>query len=198
MTTTQSTTPSLFYRPGKRLLDLGAALAIVIFLWWLFILVALAIKLTSKGPAIFAQKRIGQHRRVFTCFKFRTMETGTANVATHDASRASITGIGAFLRKTKLDELPQALNILRGEMSLVGPRPCLPVQEELIAERDQRGVYNVPAGITGLAQVQGIDMSDPQRLAIEDAKYVENRSLCLDLKLILRTATGGGQGDKVL
>ena len=185
------------YHLSKRCFDLGVAVGLILTLWWMMLALALAVRLTSKGPAIFAQTRIGQHRKAFTCYKFRTMAEGTANVATHDATHTAITPIGGILRKTKLDELPQLFNILRGDMSLVGPRPCLSIQQELIAERDKRGVYHLRPGITGLAQVQGIDMSNPQRLAIEDARYLEQRSFYLDLKLTMQTFIGRGQGDKV-
>ncbi len=185
------------YHVSKRCFDLSVAVSLILTLWWVMLALALAIRLTSKGPAIFAQTRIGKNRETFTCYKFRTMAEGTACVATHNATHNAITPLGRILRKTKLDELPQLFNILRGEMSLVGPRPCLPIQQELITERDKRGVYHLCPGITGLAQVQGIDMSNPQRLAIEDARYVEKRSFSLDLKTILQTLIGGGQGDKV-
>ena len=185
------------YHISKRCFDLGVAVGLILTLWWVMLVLALVVRLTSKGPAIFAQTRIGQHCKTFTCYKFRTMAEGTANVATHDATHTAITPLGRILRKTKLDELPQLFNILRGDMSLVGPRPCLPIQQELIAERDKRGVYHLRPGITGLAQVQGIDMSNPQRLAIEDARYLEQRSFSLDLKLAMQTFIGRGQGDKV-
>jgi lipopolysaccharide/colanic/teichoic acid biosynthesis glycosyltransferase len=109
----------------------------------------------------------------------------------------AITGVGAFLRKTKIDELPQVWNILRGELSLVGPRPGLPVQTKLTDERQAHGVFSVLPGITGLAQINGVDMSDPERLARMDAHYIAQRGLLLDLKIILATFLGRGQGDKV-
>lgn len=125
------------------------------------------------------------------------MALGTRVAGTHEVSAASVTSVGKFLRSSKLDELPQLWNVLRGEMSLVGPRPCLPVQEELIEERRKRGVLEVLPGITGLAQVEGIDMSDPQKLASRDADYTNSRSFGLDLKIIARTLFGGGSGDRV-
>ncbi|KHA50140.1 Sugar transferase [Sulfitobacter geojensis] len=112
-------------------------------------------------------------------------------------SAAQITRIGAFLRKTKIDELPQIWNVLMGDMSFVGPRPNLPNQSELIAERARRGVYDVRPGITGPAQLTGIDMSTPVELATADAAYIANQTFCEDLKLILQTGTGGGRGDAV-
>jgi lipopolysaccharide/colanic/teichoic acid biosynthesis glycosyltransferase len=108
-----------------------------------------------------------------------------------------VTKLGHFLRKTKIDELPQVWNIFRNEVSLVGPRPCLPIQEPLIEARRRRGVLELKPGITGLAQVNGIDMSDPEKLARWNERYGALQSLILDLKIILATASGRGQGDKV-
>ncbi|WMT92439.1 sugar transferase [Pelagibacterium sp. H642] len=182
---------------AKRTIDLGFALVVLIFFWWLLLIVGIAIKLQSPGPAIFAQKRVGRDGRTFTCYKFRTMRLGTPNVGSHDAPRDAITPIGKFMRSSKLDELPQVWNIIRNEISLVGPRPCLPIQTQLIDERRERGVLAVKPGITGLAQVNGIDMSDPVRLAKCDARYVRLQSLLLDAKLMIQTALGRGSGDRV-
>lgn len=125
------------------------------------------------------------------------MKPGTASVASHLADGSSITGWGRFLRRTKLDELPQLWNVLKGEMSLVGPRPCLPNQTELIFERAQRGVFVARPGITGLAQVQGIDMSNPQRLAEVDAEMLRDFSVADYFRYIFLTALGRGAGDRV-
>jgi len=168
-----------------------------LFLFWLLIAVWLVIKLSSSGSAIFAQQRVGKNGKSFICYKFKTMNNNTKQVATHEINASSITKIGKILRKTKIDELPQVWNILKNEMSLVGPRPCLPMQKELILEREKLGVLDIKGGITGLAQIQGVDMSDPKRLAKLDAKYLDLSGLILDLKIILATATGKGQGDKV-
>ena len=108
-----------------------------------------------------------------------------------------MTKVGAFLRRTKIDELPQVWNILRGEIALIGPRPCLPVQTQLIEARQQRGVLDILPGISGLAQVEGIDMSDPISLAKRDREYVALRCILLDLHLVLRTAFGAGHGDRL-
>ncbi len=140
---------------------------------------------------------MGRHGQPFTCYKLRTMRQGTANVATHEMSSSAVTSLGESLRRYKLDELPQLWNVLRGDMSFVGPRPCLPVQREVIAEREKRGVLALRPGITGLAQVNDIDMSTPVRLAEADAEYLATRSFVGDLVLILRTVTGSGQGDRV-
>jgi len=151
----------------------------------------------ENGSPIFLQKRVGKHRRPFVLVKFRTMPINTASVGTHLADSSSIRPLGRFLRRTKLDELPQLINVLKGEMSLVGPRPCLPNQKELIHEREQRGVYRVLPGITGLAQVNNIDMSTPQTLAEWDQRMIETFSMGAYLKYILQTAIGQGGGDRV-
>lgn len=190
---------NLAFRALKRLVDLAFAVAILLFLWWVLAIVWAVIRLNSPGPALFRQARVGRHGRLFTCYKFRTMRQGTAQAGTHQVAASAVTGkLGEFLRRTKLDELPQVWNILRNEISLVGPRPCLPVQVELIEARRRRGVLEAQPGITGLAQIEGIDMSDPERLARKDAEYVRLQSLVLDLKILLGTALGRGQGDKIV
>lgn len=125
------------------------------------------------------------------------MRAGTESRGSHEVSAAQITRLGHFTRKTKLDELPQVWNVLLGQMSFVGPRPCLPNQHELIAERETLSVFDVRPGVTGPAQLAGIDMSTPKRLAKADAEYIANRSFRGDLKLLLITATGKGRGDAV-
>lgn len=155
------------------------------------------IALTSKGPVIFRQERVGRDRKTFICYKFRTMAMGTKQAGTHEVSASAVTSIGRILRATKLDELPQLWNILKGEMSFVGPRPCLPSQEELIDEREERGVFSILPGVTGLGQIRGIDMSEPRRLAECDAEYVNSRSPGGDIGIIWKTLTGSGRGDRV-
>lgn len=150
----------------------------------------------TRSP-LFRQERMGRHRKPFTLVKFRTMRPDTASVATHLASASAITPFGRFLRRSKLDELPQLWNVLLGEMSLVGPRPCLPNQNELIAERERRGVFDVRPGITGLAQVNGIDMSDPERLAEVDERMINNLTLRGYFGYLFLTATGKGTGDRI-
>ncbi|WP_420412668.1 sugar transferase [Roseibium sp.] len=184
------------YRFGRKLIDVGFALAVILVFWWLLLIVWVLVKTGSDGPGIFAQERVGKGGKVFTCYKFRTMGKDTRQAGTHEISESAVTPIGAFLRKTKIDELPQVWNILKGELSLVGPRPCLPVQEELVEERKKRGVLDVLPGITGFAQIQGIDMSHPVRLARKDAEYIARRGLLFDLKIILGTFIGKGQGDR--
>ena len=149
------------------------------------------------GSPIFRQERVGKHQKPFTLVKFRTMAVNTESVATHLASSASITRFGQFLRKTKLDELPQLWNVLKGDMSLVGPRPGLFNQEELTSERAKRGIYKARPGITGLAQVSQIDMSTPKLLAETDQKMLQNLTLADYFRYILMTVVGKGSGDRV-
>jgi lipopolysaccharide/colanic/teichoic acid biosynthesis glycosyltransferase len=147
------------------------------------------------GSPLFFQERIGRNKKPFTLVKFRTMKLDTASVASHLASSSSITRMGAILRKTKLDELPQLWNVLKGEMSLVGPRPCLFNQDELIRERDERGVFAVRPGVTGLAQVNEIDMSTPELLAKTDLEMIETMSVKNYFRFIFMTIAGNGAGD---
>lgn len=162
------------------------------------LLVLTLIGLFDTGSPIFRQVRVGRHQQPFTLVKFRTMKVDTASVATHLANSASITRFGHFLRKTKLDELPQLWNVLKGDMSLVGPRPGLFNQEELTAERAKRGVFDVRPGITGLAQVSEIDMSTPALLAETDQKMIRSLTLVDYFKYIFMTVAGKGAGDRVV
>ena len=146
---------------------------------------------------IFIQERVGQFQRPFRLYKFRTMNLNTESVATHLVDSKNITSFGRFLRKTKLDELPQLINVLKGEMSFVGPRPCLFNQERLREERDALGVFNVRPGITGLAQVNGVDMSEPKRLAKLDRQMMDSFTLSHYFLYLLQTVMGKGQGDRV-
>jgi lipopolysaccharide/colanic/teichoic acid biosynthesis glycosyltransferase/uncharacterized protein YbjT (DUF2867 family) len=179
----------------KRGVDLAAALVILVLFSWLLAVLWLIVRMQSRGPGIFAQKRVGQNNQVFTCYKFRTMVEGSPNIGTHEAPASLVTPIGKVLRRTKLDELPQAYNILLNQMSLVGPRPCLPTQSTLIAERQKLDVFSVKPGNTGLAQINQIDMSQPELLAKWDARYVKLRSLRLDLSILIKTLLGRGNGD---
>lgn len=162
----------------------------------ILLILALIGWLDTRSP-LFRQTRVGRNQLSFTLIKFRTMRIGTASVATHLANSSAITPFGHFLRRTKLDELPQLWNVLWGEMSLVGPRPCLPNQYELIAAREVLGVFNARPGITGLAQIQGIDMSTPEKLAQVDAEMLQALSLKAYFRYILQTIMGKGQGDRV-
>jgi O-antigen biosynthesis protein WbqP len=161
------------------------------------LLIIYIIGLFDTGSPVFKQERVGRNKKPFTLVKFRTMSIDTASVASHLASTASITKMGGFLRKTKLDELPQLWNVLKGEMSLVGPRPGLFNQEELTAARESGGVFNVRPGITGLAQVNNIDMSTPELLAKTDARMISEMSLNNYFKYIFQTVLGAGAGDRV-
>tara|TARA_Y100001001_G_scaffold163790_1_gene193859 strand:+ start:122 stop:682 length:561 start_codon:yes stop_codon:yes gene_type:complete len=161
------------------------------------LLLLVVVGLFDTGSPLFRQQRVGRNKKPFTLVKLRTMKKNTASVASHLASASAVTPFGRFLRRTKLDELPQLWNVLKGEMSLVGPRPCLFNQEELIAERDQRGVLGARPGITGLAQVSDIDMSTPRLLAETDQKMLENLTLTAYFKYILMTVSGRGAGDRV-
>ena len=171
----------------KRVVDIAIALPLLILTSPLMALAIVGIRLTSRGPGLFAQTRLGRGAEPFQCYKLRTMQAGTASVPTHEVPAAAITPIGAFLRKYKIDELPQLWNVLTGEMSLVGPRPCLPSQQDLIDRRQGLNVYSVRPGITGLAQIRAIDMSDPAECANADAEYLAKATGCLDAQILLRT-----------
>jgi O-antigen biosynthesis protein WbqP len=178
----------------KRAFDVVACGLFLLFFWPVLLIVIIAIRLQSPGPAIFRQVRVGKQGRPFTCYKLRTMYSGTANLPTHEVQASSVTALGERLRRFKVDELPQLCNVLIGDMSLVGPRPCLPSQTALVEARRQLGVLEVRPGITGLAQVNGVDMSDANRLAEMDAQYVRTQSLIGDFRLILATLRGQGVG----
>lgn len=168
-------------------LVLGAPVLLILYL----------VGLLDTGSPLFRQERVGRYQRSFTLVKFRTMRPDTASVASHLADASAITTLGKFLRRSKLDELPQLWNVLKGEMSLVGPRPCLFNQVELINERAARAVFDARPGITGLAQVSNIDMSTPKLLAETDAHMLQSLDLGAYLKYIAMTIGGKGAGDKV-
>jgi lipopolysaccharide/colanic/teichoic acid biosynthesis glycosyltransferase len=187
----------MYFHQGKRLLDVAVALLLALPACLICLVCAVAIRLGGSGPAIFRQQRVGRDRRIFVLYKLRTMSSGTANRASHEVSPAQITRVGHVLRRTKLDELPQILNVLRGDMSFVGPRPCLPDQVELVEERQRRGVHALRPGVTGLAQLSGLNMSTPVALAEADAAYLQRGGLSCDLKIMALTALGRGRGDAV-
>ena len=172
-----------------------ASLAILIFSP-LMIFLYLLIYMENKSP-FFYQIRIGKNMNKFTLIKFRTMSIGTRSCATHLIDNSKITKLGNILRKSKLDELPQLWNVLKGNMSLVGPRPCLPSQLELIDIRQKYSLYKYLPGITGLAQIKGIDMSDPLLLSKTDAKMMQNLNLHKYFYYLIRTFFGSGFGDRV-
>lgn len=161
------------------------------------LIVLYGIGLFDTGSPIFRQKRVGRRKKPFILIKFRTMPVDTASVASHLATGATITRFGRFLRRTKLDELPQLWNVLKGEMSLVGPRPCLFNQEELVEEREIRGVLEARPGITGLAQINNIDMSTPRLLAETDAAMLAQLSIRKYFGYITLTVLGKGAGDRL-
>jgi lipopolysaccharide/colanic/teichoic acid biosynthesis glycosyltransferase len=179
-----------------RCLDIIVSLIGLLLMWPLLLLLALAGKFDTGSP-LFRQQRVGRFQQPFFLFKFRTMRPDTTSVATHLVDAAAITRFGRLLRRTKLDELPQLWNVLKGDMSLVGPRPCLFNQEELIAEREARGVYQARPGITGLAQLNGVDMSTPRLLAETDAKMLAELTLRNYFRYIFMTVLGKGAGDRV-
>jgi O-antigen biosynthesis protein WbqP len=181
----------------KRVFDLSLAIIGMPLAVPLIVVCMLAVKRDSSGPAIFRQIRVGMHEQPFACYKLRTMYVDTGDAPSHETSSSAVTPVGHWLRRLKLDELPQLWNIIRGDMSFVGPRPCLPSQKELIAARKALGLYAIRPGITGVAQVQGIDMSKPQYLAQVDAAYLKDMSILADLRLIAATAFGAGRGDRV-
>lgn len=190
---------NLVFQAAKRITDLTVAIAILVLFWWLLALVWIVIRLHSPGPGLFRQIRVGRGGRQFSCFKFRTMKTGTVQAGTHEVSATAVTDrLGRFLRRSKLDELPQVFNILRNEVSLIGPRPSLPLQKELVDARRRRGVLEAKPGITGLAQIEGVDMSDPERLARRDEEYLALQSLTLDFGILIATGLGRGHGDRIV
>ncbi|MFW2177852.1 MULTISPECIES: sugar transferase [unclassified Moraxella] len=179
-----------------RLLDFLFALIGLIVSLPLLVIV-LVIGFFDTGSPLFIQERVGKNKKPFKLIKFRTMKVATQSVASHLVDGSAITKMGKFLRKSKLDELPQLINVLKGDMSFVGPRPNLFNQEELIQERDKLGVYDVKPGITGLAQINNIDMSTPKLLAATDKKMLDNLSLKKYFGYIISTALGKGSGDAV-
>ena len=162
------------------------------------LVILLIIGFFDTGSPIFQQERVGRGKKPFRLIKFRSMYLNAPSVATHLASASSITPFGSFLRKSKFDELPQLWNVFIGDMSLVGPRPNLFNQTELMEERQKFGVYDVRPGITGLAQVNQIDMSTPRLLAETDAKMIKNYNLIMYIKYIFITVLGKGKGDRII
>ncbi len=194
----------------KRALDFILSFTAIILFFWLFLILILCIKITSPGPVLFRQKRVGIHKTYFSMLKFRTMRTDTPkDVPTHLLANPDqyITPIGRFLRKTSLDELPQLFNILFGDMAIIGPRPALWNQEDLIAEREQYGANDIRPGLTGWAQINGRDELEIPVKAKFDGEYVKRMSFLFDLKILFGTirsvavqdgvkegGTGNGQG----
>ncbi len=180
----------------RRFLDILFSLLGLVLLSPLFLIVLIMGWMDTRSP-LFRQERVGRHQQPFVLVKFRTMRPDTASIATHLADSSAITPLGHLLRRTKLDELPQLWNVLKGEMSLVGPRPGLFNQHELTEERAKRGVFSARPGITGLAQVEEIDMSTPKLLAETDAEMLETLNLTDYFRYIFLTVLGKGAGDRV-
>jgi len=185
------------YQLAKRLFDLTIALCLLGPTIAITAIVGVLVKLDSHGPILFRQVRVGHRGKPFVCFKIRTMQEEAPQVATHEAPAQLVTRIGTILRRLKVDELPQVWNVLVGEMSFVGPRPCLPLQAQLVELRLRNHILDIRPGITGLSQVRGIDMSDPETLTRIDAEYLHSASFVLDLRILWRTVAGKGFGDGV-
>lgn len=173
----------------KRIFDILFSALLLIILSPVFLIIILAIKLNSKGPVFFTQERIGKDNVNFKLFKFRTMKIGTPNVATEllNDSQIYITGVGKILRKSSMDELPQIINILKGEMTFVGPRPALYNQYDLKELRTQKGVQKLVPGVTGWAQVNGRDALSNEEKVYYDQQYLLNKSIVFDVKILIKT-----------
>ena len=178
------------YLVFKRIIDIIFSILGLVILIPVFLIVSIAIKIESKGPVIFKQKRIGKGKKYFTIYKFRTMRSDTPkDMPTHMLKNANgcITKVGNILRKTSLDELPQLVNILKGDMSIIGPRPALWNQDDLVAERDKYHANDIRPGLTGWAQVNGRDELEIPIKAKYDGEYVEKVSLGFDIKIFFKT-----------
>ena len=194
----------MLYERGKslklistiRFCDLLISFIVLIIFSPIIIFTFLICFLETKNP-IFVQKRVGKYNKPFNLFKFRTMYLDTPSLASHLVNKKSVTKFGRFIRLTKIDELPQLFNVIKGEMSLVGPRPCLLNQKELILYRNKYRIFNVLPGITGLAQIKGVDMSDPEKLSKLDNRMIFNLNLLNYFKYLFLTLYGKGRGDKI-
>lgn len=171
----------------KRFIDIVLSLIALVILSPLMLICALVIYLQDFCPVIFRQQRIGKYGNTFMCYKFRSMPVNTPNVPSAEADKVSITPFGKFIRRTNMDELPQLINVLKGDMSIVGPRPPIASQKNLIALRRDNGALNVRPGLTGWAQVNGYDFMPDEHKARYDGEYANGISLGMDVKIILRT-----------
>lgn len=180
---------SALYSISKRTMDIVSSLVGLILLSPLFLLVAILIKLDSKGPIIFKQIRIGKNSKPFYIYKFRSMKIDAPNLSTEEFINASdfTTKVGKFIRKTSIDELPQLVNILKGDMSIVGPRPVIEREVRLLELRKECNVDSILPGITGLAQINGRDNIDDYEKLKYDFEYLSKRNLVLDIKIIINT-----------
>lgn len=192
----------MLYKDGmKRIIDFLLSLIGIIVFSPVLLLLCLAIKIDSKGPIIFKQKRVGKNKTYFNIYKFRTMKIDTPKeMPTHllEDPDFYITKVGKFLRKTSLDELPQLFNIIKGDMAVIGPRPALWNQYDLIEERDKYGANNIRPGLTGLAQISGRDELEIPIKAKLDGKYTDNISLMMDIKCFFGTITSVFKSDGVV
>lgn len=181
----------MYKRVIKRGLDIILALVGMLLASWLFLLIAIAIRIDDPGPVFFAQKRVGARGKYFALYKFRSMKMSTPHdTPTHllEDPEQYITRVGKFIRRTSLDELPQLWNILRGDMSIIGPRPALWNQEDLLARREQYGANDIKPGLSGWAQVNGRDELPIERKAELDGEYVSRMSFLFDAKCVFLTA----------
>lgn len=179
-----------------RFFDLVLSIVLLVVLFPLLLIVWF-LGLFDTGSPLFFQKRMGKQMKPFTLIKFRTMLVNSVNIPTHLVNISSVTPLGKILRSSKIDELPQLINVIQGNMSIVGPRPNLIDQSELIEHRLKYGVYSVKPGITGLAQIKKIDMSTPELLSLTDAKMIQSFNLKFYFKCIFKTAFGKGFGDRI-
>lgn len=171
----------------KRAIDIFCSLLVIILLSPLLVLIALIIKIQDGGPAIFKHKRVGRNGNLFDFYKFRSMPVNTPNVQSSETSRLKITPFGKFIRRTNIDELPQLINILKGDMSLVGPRPPIPSQTDLVEWRRENGALNCRPGLTGLAQVNSYDFMSVKEKAEWDGIYSQKISFTKDAAIVLKT-----------
>lgn len=183
----------LTYRIISRALNFIVALVGLVCLFLPMLAIWVMIRIDLGGPALFMQPRVGRNGAIFICYKFRTMPIGTRQAATHEVNLVPLTWFGRKLRRYKVDELPQLWNVLCGDMNLVGPRPCLPVQKDLVSMRAVAGVLDIRPGITGLAQIRGVDMSRPDELILWDVRYLALRGLFLDSQILFKTLIGRGR-----
>ncbi len=191
----------MYKRFWKRLIDILLSLAGLILASWLYLLIMIAIEIDDPGPVFFSQKRVGIHKKYFQLYKFRSMKMSTPHdMPTHllENPEQYITRVGKFLRKTSLDEIPQLWNILRGDMSVIGPRPALWNQEDLLAERDKYGANDVKPGLSGWAQICGRDELEIADKAWLDGEYVRRMSFVFDCRCFFGTAISALRGDGVV
>ena len=172
---------------GKRFIDILLSLLALVFLFPILVLISLSILIFDKGPIFFAQKRVGRRNQTFKFIKFRSLPVETKNISSDKLSDIKISKIGKIIRRTNADELPQLINIIRGEMSIVGPRPCLPSQKKLISLRIKNKSINCRPGLTGLAQINSYDNMSIEKKAFFDCEYSNNISILLDISIILKT-----------